>query len=306
MSEAVDTRLRKVLSENIREALSAVSTKGEFSKEKIKAARKSIKKVRTLLRLLSLSIKGSWLKTEEDLLKDISRQFKGLRDIFIIEEVFKEIIPLLKKEKVDCDPNEILKLFESLESETITKFQSDKSKLRSIIGDLQVANERLDEMLFKVSPWESIEDGLVKTYKSCHKIYKDLSKNPSNEECISLRKLVNFLFIELNFLSAYLKPEAKEFLKKVDVFSKEMGHVQDTILVFQAIKENKKQFASPEQYKNLTSFLETHQHQLVQTVREKGKLIFESSPKSFFQKIIENEQVKDEKKKFKEKKTSLG
>lgn len=303
MADTVDNLFRKFLASNIREALSSIPKKGEISKEKIKVARKAIKKVRTILRLLSSSLKTGWVKTEEEILKDISKQFKGLRNIFIAEEIFKEIIPLLKKEKLDCDPSEILKLFESLEKESFASFQSDEKKRKSIIVDLQVAYERLDEMLFKASPWDPILEEVVGTYKECHKLFKSLSKNPSDSDIIDFRKSLNFLNIELHFLSPYLLSSAKTHAKSVENLSQRSGHTQDIVQMAQLLKDNKKHLSSSDNLKTVLSFLDSYKEKTMDQLKAEAKEVFQALPKEYLSFVFDLEKVKAEKNSFKEKKS---
>ncbi len=305
MAETVDHLFRKFLAKNIHEALSCIPNKGDVSKEKIKVARKAIKRVRTILRLLSSSLKSGWVKTEEEILKDISREFKILRNIFIAEEVFKEVIPLLKQEIAKCDTNEVLALFDSLEKEALASFQQDEKKRKSIIVDLQVAYERLDEMLFKASPWDPILNEVEDTYRVCAKLYKAVSKKSTDAELIDFRKSLNFLNIEISFLAPYLQSQSKEHLKSVEALSHHSGHVQDTILILQLLKDNKKKFTSIENLKEILAFLEEYKNKSVNLLKDMGKEPFKYAAKDYPNTIFDMEKVKAEKEKFKAKKSTL-
>jgi CHAD domain-containing protein len=165
--------------------------------EAIHGARKSIKKVRAVLRLVSAELGGAH-ERENAHLRDVARKLSEFRDAFAIIETFDDL-----RKKYSDEAGDRLKSLRV----ALTKRRNQSAKAENIATVLDEAASALRKAARRVKAWPlqtdgytAIGPGLEKTYRAGRKALVRVRKDPRAENYHELRKRVKDHWYHLRLL----------------------------------------------------------------------------------------------------------
>jgi len=185
--ESVVTGLKRVMSDEIDSASKHLSDKKTNRDTGIHEARKSIKKVRALLRLMRAEL-GDTFAEENARLRDIARRLSELRDAFAIISTLDDL-----KKQYSKDAGMKLrsiraglsrKRLESSRPEEIT------SVLEDAAAALKKAGKRVKTWPLQTDGYGAIAPGFEQIYRDGRKALQRARKDPTPENFHELRKRV--------------------------------------------------------------------------------------------------------------------
>ena len=187
--ESVFGALKRVVCEEIEAAGDGLSGGGKTSRdEAIHEARKSIKKVRAVLRLVRRKEDDAY-SIENARLRDIAGRLSGFRDDVAIVETLDD---LTDKYKDEAGPDKLRSVHAGL-----TKQRDEAGREERIGGVLHAAAAALREVSKRLKIWSpgakgyrAIAPGLERSYRSGRKALARARKDPRPENFHELRKRV--------------------------------------------------------------------------------------------------------------------
>jgi len=187
-SESVVSGLKRVVRDEIDSANAHVAGDKKVSRdEAIHEARKSIKKVRALLRLMRTEL-GPTYAQENNRLRDIAHKLSEFRDAFAIIATFDDL-----KKKYNTEGGTGLKSVRA----GLTKKRNAAAKTEDVDIVLQAASKALAKAAKRVKAWpletdgySALGPGLEGTYRAGRKALTRVHKDPHADNFHDLRKRV--------------------------------------------------------------------------------------------------------------------
>jgi CHAD domain-containing protein len=230
--------VRKIAQRLIDEGLDKLAVTAPSERdEAIHDARKALKKIRSLLRLIRPAISKSDYRDENRRFRDAGLPLTQARDLKILIESFDAVV-------TECFPDgdvpENLQEVRRLASEQLS---SEHERLQSE-GEVESISYHLKEARDDVRKWSRVPDrwrtlsrGLKATYRRTLDARDDAEKNQTAETCHEWRKQVRYLRYQLGFVR-FLNPERLTALAgEVDRINKLLGAARDLTLLEKHLAE---------------------------------------------------------------------
>ncbi|HWF09916.1 MAG TPA: CHAD domain-containing protein [Bryobacteraceae bacterium] len=186
--ESVIAGLKRVVREEMDSADEHLSGKKKVRRDKaIHESRKSIKKVRALLRLVSEELGDVW-KRENARLRDIARRLSDFRDAFAMIATFDDLKKTYKKERAGQ--------FASVRAGLVTRRRQSSHEedvalvLNEAVSSLRNASKRVKSWPLHTDGYGAIGPGLHLTYRTGRKALARVQKDPQALNYHELRKRV--------------------------------------------------------------------------------------------------------------------
>jgi CHAD domain-containing protein len=196
--ESVIRGLKRVVRDEMDSAGTSLSGAGKASRdEAIHGARKSIKKVRAILRLVSAELGGAHAR-ENARLRDIARRLSEFRDAFVIIETFDALRDKYKGEAGD-KLQSVRAGLAKRRSQT-AKAEDVAAVLEDAAGALRKATKRVKAWPLRNDGYAAIGPGLEATYRAGRNALARVRKDPRPENFHELRKRVKDHWYHLRLL----------------------------------------------------------------------------------------------------------
>jgi CHAD domain-containing protein len=220
----VPDEVRRVARGRLEHALDELRGNTDSTREEaVHEARKDMKKLRALLRLVRGELGERVYSAENACFRDIARELAGVRDA----DVMLATLTDLEKRYGDL-PGAGAKLRPALVAH----------RFRATAGSLKPASKtaaaRLDEALGRVDGWmldtdgfEAFEEGLGRVYRQGRRAYRAARKQPSAEHMHEWRKRVKDLWYHLLLLQDSWKPVLSALADEAHELSDRLGDEHD-------------------------------------------------------------------------------
>src|SRR5260370_23614963 len=187
--ESVREGVKRIAREEIRAAVKYLRGKGGISRdEAIHEARKSIKKVRALLRLVRSEL-GEFYESESARLRDAGRKLSQIRDlgalITTLDELKKQRGKTLGKVSLTAIRRALVLHKKHVEAE-----MGVRELMHGLAVPLGLTLQSVRRWPLKTDGFAALEPGLKKTFRAGKKAFGQLKQNGSREKCHEWRKRV--------------------------------------------------------------------------------------------------------------------
>jgi len=190
--ERLPLAIKRVLREELDSAIASLGqATGKERDSPIHEARKSIKKIRGVLRLIQPEIGRRIFSRENDRFRKIAHTLSELRDAGAMIEIFDALITHEEGEQRELAPA-VLALRKHLVAEKRRMERSAQvgKVLGKAIAALEAARKRLDSLPLKKEGWNAIAPGLRRSYRKGRKVLAVVQRDGTADSFHRLRKRV--------------------------------------------------------------------------------------------------------------------
>jgi CHAD domain-containing protein len=228
--EPVPDEVRRVARGRIDHAIDELRGNSESSRAKaVHEARKDMKKLRALLRLVRGEVGDEIYAHENSCFRDTARQLSGVRDADVM------ILTLADLEKRYGElPGVARKLRPALVAHRFrVSAGSTKPAVQTAIDTLLEARERVDEWPLESHGFEAFEEGLGRTYRRGRKAFRGAQELPSVEHMHEWRKRVKDLWYHVSLLEEAWKPVMSALSDELHELSERLGDEHDVSVLIE-------------------------------------------------------------------------
>jgi len=193
--EPVPDGVRRVARGRIDHAIDELLGKSDSSREQaVHEARKDMKKLRALLRLVRGELGDDVYRSENACFRDTARQLAGVRDADVMLATLADL-----EERYGTLPGDAPRLRPALVAHRFrTSALSPDSK--TAVATLTNARARVEDWPLEADGFEAFEDGLWRVYRQGRRDYRAARKVPSAEHLHEWRKRVKDLWYHCSLL----------------------------------------------------------------------------------------------------------
>jgi CHAD domain-containing protein len=216
-SEPVPEGIARIARGRIDHAIDALK---DASEEGVHDARKDMKKLRALLRLVRGEIGEEVFRREADTFRDAASELSGLRDADVM---LATVADLEERYGAEVGP-----VRQALEAHRIRTTGGGRERVaQAATGMLTEARGRVDDWSLERDGFEVFEDGLRRTYRRGRRDWRAAAKEPSTENLHEWRKRVKDLWYQCSILERSWKPVMSALADEAHELSDRLGDDHD-------------------------------------------------------------------------------
>ena len=222
--ESVEAGVRRIAVEQLTKALASLDDDGALH-EGVHDARKRVKKLRGLLRLVRPAFKG--YSEENARLRDAARTLSGLRD----HTAMLETLDRLAERHPEVDRRRMVPLRRTLEAErdAATAAEDLPDRIEAFRAVLRETKARAEGWRVKAEGWKALGPGLVLTYGRGREAMALAHKTGRGEDYHEFRKRVKYYGYHARLLAPIWPPLMDPLEALLDDLGELLGEQHDLV-----------------------------------------------------------------------------
>jgi CHAD domain-containing protein len=226
--EAIPDGIRRVARGQLDRAHAELA---EAPKRKLAAAvhdtRKSLKRLRTTVRLARGAIGNDIYRRENAAFRDSGRRLSGVRDASVLIETLDALETVSGD---DLPRGATTKLHERLEGErrhALESLSANDGVVAAVIADIEEARTRTAGWTFETQGFQAVEPGLRRIYRRGRKAMRRAQADPTNENLHEWRKRVKDLWHAEQIMRPAAPKKMRKLAKRTHALSDLLGDDHD-------------------------------------------------------------------------------
>jgi CHAD domain-containing protein len=230
--ETVTEGCRRILFEQSASIVSALADWGGPLDDRIHDARKRIKRLRALLRLVQLKLEAKELAAHEDTLRDTAHKLAPARDAIVVLTTFEEMTE-------GCTDGTVKPVHDLLAagSRKARRRSLGPDRLTALGGLIRSTCEKLGRAAAAEEGWNGVEAGLRRSYRVARRQWKTVLRDPTSPNLHRWRRLSKRLWEQLRLLRRALPKPIARHLRRLQNFTELLGRHHDFDLLQTALGE---------------------------------------------------------------------
>jgi CHAD domain-containing protein len=277
--------LRRLIRKQIEGAIEDMGGSGAKSRDEVvHEARKTMKRVRAVLRLARSPIGGAKYRKANTELRDAARPLTEVRDAKILIETIDKLADQVK-ERVAGQAFEGVRQMLTSHAHSVRKGVLNRehafSKIRKTLKGLQ---SDIGDWSDVPNKWSSIGDGIADTYRKAADAFGDAAADPTPEKLHEWRKQAKYLRYQLQLLQPLWPERMEELENEADKMGELLGDDHDLTLLRQMLITNK-DTSNDGDIDLLLALIEHRQKQLRDEAMMLGNRFFQDSSSDFTRRL---------------------
>lgn len=236
-TESIRTNIHQILLEQFHYIIMQSETGVEEVHKSIHETRKSIKRIRAVLRLIRDEIGYSSYYRENTFYRDLSRKLSEIRNF----EVLAAAIKKLQEDLTDTIPSDVFVLLEEelrRQGNRVLGSQAGLSQLlKEIAGEIENARDRIYDLPITHDDFSAFEGGLYRMYRQGKRYLCDARKNPSPTQLHDLRKRLKYFWYQVEILHPIFPGPMKAYASTLETIAENLGVYHDLHLLQEFFSE---------------------------------------------------------------------
>jgi CHAD domain-containing protein len=278
-SEAPAEGIERIALGRVDNALDELRGEGSATfAESVHEARKDLKKLRSLLRLVRDEIGDDVYRRENARFRDAGRLLSGARDA----EVKLKTVDALR-ERGDGMPTKatLRKYIYSLESERDEHVRAGRERTSQVVTEIEAGRAATADWSLADDGWELVGAGLARSYRRGRDRFADVREDPSAESVHEWRKRVKDLWYHLRILSELWPSVVGETADEAHELADLLGDHHDLAVLAEDARGRRDRFDSKDDLDALLAAAGRRQGELLAAALALGARLYAEKPKAF-------------------------
>jgi CHAD domain-containing protein len=277
--EPVAGGLKRVVRHEIDSAASHLRGDSKASRDQaIHEARKSIKKVRAILKLVRPEL-GDIYAPENAKLRDIARKLSGFRDAAAMIETFRDLKRRYARGIAASRFSSVGAVLARLKKQAVVT-KDVRALLLETESALRQIGENAAAWPLKTNGFEAIEPGLKQTYKRGRRALARARKDPRPENYHELRKRVKDLWYHIRLIG--VEKDHEKSLKDLETW---LGNDHNLVLLKAGITASPASYGSAKDTDLILSLIDRYQKKLRGDALDSGTSLYKEKPREYINRI---------------------
>jgi CHAD domain-containing protein len=281
--EAADHAIRRIGAEQIDRAIAEL-TEGVKADpvDAVHAARKALKKERSLLRLARGTMKSSARRRENRAFRDAGRRLSAARDADVMVEALED---LAKRYAGQLPENTFTTVGDHLRRAGHGPRRSvmDSGLTGEVTEELKAARVRTEQWRLGRGGWKAVKGGLRRSYRRGRRAFKHAQDNPTTEALHEWRKRAKDHWYHLRLLKPIFPRTLEGQAKDAHLLSDLLGDDHDLALLRNALLEAGPALAAD--VDSVVALLDHRRGQLQAQAMLLGRRLYAEKPKAFMRRM---------------------
>ncbi|HEV2875301.1 MAG TPA: CHAD domain-containing protein [Thermoleophilaceae bacterium] len=215
--EALPDGIRRIARGRIDHAIDALT---DATEEGVHEARKDMKKLRALLRLVRGEVGEKVFRREAGAFRDAARELSGVRDADVMLATLADL-----EERYGAETGAVRQALEAHRLRTAGGGREQAARAATAV--LREARGRVDGWPLERDGFEAVEDGLRRTYRAGRRNWRAAVRDPSTENLHEWRKRAKDLWYHCSILQETWKPVMTALADEAHELSDRLGDDHD-------------------------------------------------------------------------------
>jgi CHAD domain-containing protein len=268
--------------------------RGTDTDDSVHEVRKSLKRLRALLRLVRREIRPRVYRKEDERFRDVSRRLNEVRDARICVDTIRKLADEAGENGEALLPRPTLDRLES----QISAEHGGAQQLEPIIAESLRAMGRARKRVRKWSDvpdrWRTVAKGLKETDQRGAEALAVAAGHTTAENLHQWRKHVRYLRYQLEFLRRIGGPQAGTISDAADELNQLLGTGHDLAILRRALTEGALQVAEADESRAVLALIEKRRSELTRQAFEAGARFFQAGPADLARKVKGDGDVDDQ------------
>jgi CHAD domain-containing protein len=270
-SESPAKALRRVCHERVDAALDCLQKPGRPAA--VHGARKEIKKVRALFRLVRGEIRGSTYRKGVKALRAAADCLAATRDARVMLKAFEKLTGRAARQfpgiasALKKNTRQEARRFRKNDSVALAERQLRKTSRR--VGDLKI----------KLTGWAAIEPGLKQSYHHGRESYRLTGQHPAPENFHEWRRQVKDLWFYICLLQPVCPAATRALADNLELLAQELGDDHDLFMLHEFVMKHSAE--QPGETKALNQLVQARHKKLRAAARKRGARLYAETPAVF-------------------------
>lgn len=280
--ESIPAGVKRIVHEEIDSALGELRhSSGQKRDEGIHEARKSIKKIRGLLRLVQPEL-GQVYRTVNTRLGNIGRKLSEIRDATAIIEVFDSLV---EKHKDSLQKPALAAIRRGLET---SKHETEQAAgigdtVKRATAALRALDKQVDKWPLRKDGFRAIAPGLKSRYQRGRKAMSAARKNDTPESYHEWRKRVKDHWYQVRLLESLWTEVMKAHESSLHDLETWLGDDHNLVVLCGKLAAEPEKYGDAENVRLFLAIAEQEQKELREKSLSLGERIYERRPRRFVQ-----------------------
>ena len=278
--ESVPEGIRRIVREEFKSAAGQLKTrKGAKRDEAIHEVRKSIKKIRGVLRLVQPEL-GRAFRSEDKLLRDAGRKLSAFRDAGSVIEVFDD---LKHKYRQELGTRTLTSIRRALIVRKRQAYQEAQTinLLNKMAAWLKAAHRRAMKWPLQTDGFPAIAQGLQNTFRRGQRALTHAQKRPHPENYHDWRKRVKDHWYHIRLLEGLWTDVMHAYEKSLKDLETYLGDDHNLVLLRERIVAEPDFYGKETDVDLLLSLIDKYQKELRDNALSLGQRVYEEEPHQF-------------------------
>ena len=243
----------------------------------IHESRRTLKRIRAVLRLVRDEIGNSNYYRENILMRDLGRRLSGARDHHVLLRTFCSLEELHPASFSGSEISRIKQLLEEQTDLEISHFMHDLGGFEQFKVDLVDALDRVDQYCTIRNDFLVIENGLRKNYKQGRRLMKQIGKD-DHDIFHEFRKRSKYFLHHIQILRPLFPRLMKAYVKSIRKYSELLGEARDYYRLEMFLEEPGPRSISADSRKNMTGKIRQVRNELIEKIYLDSSHIYAEKP----------------------------
>jgi CHAD domain-containing protein len=291
--QPIPDEVRRVFFEEIDSAIKQLTKrKDKDCDESIHEARKSVKKLRGLLRLVTPLIGKGTYRKENQQLGGIGRKLSELRDARAMIEIFEAVVKEAEtQETLDTDLVQSIRgRLEQHKSETEQNIDVEET-LNAAVVALQAVRGHVNDYQLTERGFECLERGLKNVYRRGRRAMKQAAKTSTADDLHNWRKRVKDHWYHVRLLGDLDIPfvhTREDELKRLETW---LGDDHNLVVLRETIDDRRAEFGHPKQVRQFLAITKRHGGEMREKALALGEHLYGLKPKQLLRELVKAQEI---------------
>ncbi len=253
--------------------------------ETIHRTRKTIKRIRALLKMIRDETGYSFYYRENLCFRDLARKMTSVRDQKVLLDTFQQVMaryPRLLQEKEQQAVR--MHLINGLE-ERLKVLGEQEGGLKNILNDLILATGRLGDSLELEDGFEAVQGGIQRIYRRGRKSLPLISGEPQLELLHEYRKSCRYLQFQMELLQPLYPVVLHSYAESIDDHTEALGRYRDQERLESFLESRFLPDLGANAIQTLNKKVSHRREKAFHQIALKGRLIYAEKPGIFIRRI---------------------
>jgi len=237
--ETVKETIHRILHEQVDSILENCDNKQDDLHKSIHEIRKSIKRIRAVLRLMREEIGYSSYYRENVFYRDINRSTSDLRSynvlIHTLETLQAGLSDTLEPEKI----NPLIEEIKTQRDGMLEQILSSDRVLKDLSSRFKEGRLRIPNLPIHKNNFDALAGGIERMYRQGIKYLEASQKEPDVHNLHDMRKRMKYLWYQIEILKPIYPGLLKAFASALESISEKLGTYHDLEVLSEYLSENK-------------------------------------------------------------------
>jgi CHAD domain-containing protein len=278
--------LRRIVRNQMDDALEELTAVSKGPRDEIvHDVRKSLKRLRAVLRLVRPKIENKLYGCENTSFRDAARPLTEVRDARILIETLDKLVDHFQEQiagRAFAEVREALR--DNLRA--VRKRVLDEHNAFAVAAEtVKEARERVKSWTDVSGQWSSVGKGLHETCRKARAAFQDVVAEPTVPKLHEWRKLVKYLRYQLEVLQPLWPERMQELVAEAERMGDLLGDDRDLAVLRQLLTRDPAPVADEGEREALVAFIDRRRAELEQEVRLLGDRFFQDRPRELVRRL---------------------